>query len=474
MTTIRSILQSRAYEFLTKKLFTDCILKDETQNEHPAHAIILARRSTFFREYFQNNNPVNGNYVIEIKCNGQTINDLLAFVYSQTINVNYKNIVSLIKASQECGVNDLKEKAFQFLNPRIPLLNDNVVLRIIKDFINNGLDKVLISQNQIMRRLTTLLINADTAQKKNQIYDSISPLILARLLRPDSFDNNAKIDKASLIDEFMVRYKQNFPERDASSLLTNEEKQEFESDFESQNLTKLFIHCRCDWLTDATTRRCITQIINQRRNAINNFSQAINNVQENTSQWYPFIWASKIATQIQDGPVNTTVNIVKSLNTFDGFLDAQKPISPLKYGFVKVEASKELNKHFNPENAIWLDNSKYYLSNEPANGELHYTLCLGDKSRFQVEQLEIESDLSRIKGKRRQFPDAVKIEGFQCNGEPVQSSHQKESFNDEGKCIVNLGFQSPISKLKISMVGEERNGGNLLRIKFIDLKGHFI
>lgn len=490
---IKHTLLSRTYQFLTRKQFTDCILKDGN-NTFPAHRLILSQRSTFFKSYFENHPQNDGNYQIDLPFNDQNIIKLaIDFMYSQTIVVNMKNIMPVIKASDVYGIDDLRTRAFAFLKKELTNQPDITFLRIVKEFANLDLVYIFLQQDECIERLAGLLINADMPSKLHQIFDSITPLILAKALKCYRFnDPKIKIDKILIIDRFTNFYvtkkieeskeKTNqIKELNLNSILSNEEKLALESVFTWEETDfKRFLHYKCDWVSDSTSRNCINSIINNRRNIIKNFESEIqnNSSKADSNKWYTFIWTSAIANSVLVDK-SPEVNIISFLNTLGNYIDNQNAINPGRYRLIEVNSTPAMDKHFDPTNAIWLNEKKYYLSNIIMNGsskdaQPFYSFNLGESVNFEITELIIESNIPRCKDGKRQFPDIVRIEGITCQNQITKPVYEKIKYGDEGKCSANLHFDSPISQIKITMIGEERNGGNFLRIKFIDAKGHFI
>lgn len=485
---LKRTLEFKAYEFLLNNQLTDCILKDGNNIFH-AHRLILSQRSEWFKKYFKDH-PQNGNdcQVLLPFNNQNVIKNIIDFIYNQVIKVNFGNIMSIIKAADVYGIEDLKKHALSYLKIELTKLTDHSFLKIVKEFVDYDLDNIFIQQADSIERLSSLLLNSDVRQMNN-IFNSISPVILARILKTQKFkDPKQKIDRLTMIDNFTNFYIQKKVEQNTSknkySILTQEEKSAFENVFTwGENDYIRFLRYKCDWVTDSTSRRNINTVINNRRTMISNLASEItksSNSKLETCNWYPFVWISAVSNcNLTDSSPH--VNIISLLNTLDGFIDNQKAINPGKYNLIKIDSSPELNKHFNRNNAVWLENSSYYLSKTQINEsssvadiQPFYSFNLGECAHFEVSELIIESNIPRCKNGKRQFPDKVKIEGIKCDGQITEPVYDNIKYDAEGKCKTAIHFKSPIAQIKLSMVGEERNGGSLLRIKFIDANGHFI
>ncbi|OHT04525.1 hypothetical protein TRFO_27969 [Tritrichomonas foetus] len=450
----------KALEYLNNKQFIDCILTDG-QYKYNAHKIILSQQSQWFFNYFDRHPTLDAIQEVPIPFNPNDImKNLIEFLYSQPLRLTIDNAVTYLKASEVYGIAKLKMVITSYLSDVVH--NQNLILKITKQFTEYGL---IDSAIEYVGELATILCESPK-HKRRIVYDSICPEILAAILKNKKFNKYSETGKIEIIDEFV-----------GDKQLTENEKQSLETviDWSKEKSYLHFVRNSCNWVTAATSRPLIKKILDIRRKDINIFEEEMKNPTSSMiSRWYPFVWAECIAnaTECTKSP---TIDVVSYANRLGKI--TSKSYSPVKYGLLQANATPQFAQLFGVENALHDSDSNYYLSQDMSfDANYHkpfYSLLFSPSSHFFPTKITIRSDIPRKLDTKRQYPKAIILEGNTGAGQLTDPICDNVEFKD-GIADQQLKLNVPVASLKITLKGEEANGGSMLRIRYIDVKGYFM
>lgn len=497
-------LSSRSFEFLKKNCFTDCILIDDTI-EYKLHRVILAKGSIWFNSYFHEH-PKTG-IRVPIPFNYHNVfQHVIDFLYCQPISINVDNAVPLLKASIVYGISSLEQQVCKFLEKQPNTTFDSSFLKIVKQLVELDLSTKVIEIPEYVRHLAIVLNKSKTDTLKKQLYESLSPLILAQIFKQYRFplsasdlgesstiknpqSNIVRFDKIEWIENFVNYYiakkmASDSTLTDSSNVLTYEEKQALENCVhftEEKQQSRLFLQYKCDWVTPETAIQNLNQIINNRRKSLESFENEINNnpgISE-VSHMYPLIWATTIAQSVvaDRSPQTHVISFFNDLGQLSS--NQGEYINPCKYGFVRIDATPQFcnSQNYKPSNAVWMKPDCYYLSEDMTyqtkEANPYFSVSFSPNSRFILSQIQVESDIPRPKSTDRRFPSALEVRAQAQNDLNEKPICNNITFR-EGRGKQAVTSTTPIYGVKFIMSGEEDMGGRMLRIKYVDLVGHFL
>ena len=459
-TCLRSRLVSKSYFFLQKKLFIDCILKSN-ENEFHAHKLILSKESKWFNNYFMNHPTLDSVQIIELPfCSGNSFLDVIKLLYSVPIDITISKAILLLKYGNIYGIPKLLMIANSFLNE---VVNEDNVFKVTREMILNDITEEAFKYVDLLSRL---FFKAKPVQRKN-MYASLSPKVLAKILQSQEFNNVSDKEKVEIIEDFI-----------GDKVINENEKKDLESviNWNDPNAYLYFTNFKCSWVTNLTARPLLIKTLDIRRDNIINFSNESKSASEKVSRWYPFIWAHHIAQTIycKESPA---VKIVHLANTL-GIL-TKSSTNPGKYGLLNIDSSPPLLpiEKFLARNGVLEDDKIYFLSKDLSyeNETPFYSIKFSPNAHFLLSNILIDSYLPRFHNQsQRNAPQSVMLEGESSkNGKSECITLDPQLQFSKGIAKKTFNSSTPVSSIKFSLKQPSKDEC-ILRVKYVDLVGKFL
>ena len=329
-------LVSKFNQFKRESSFVDCYLCFSDQ-QYPCHRIILAKYSQWFSKYFDEHPSNDRIQKVEIPWNPNNFMDtFLDFIYTQEISISIKTIIPILSIASYYQFTQAKSVLMKYFKDCITETN---ALLLSKSCINLN----LIEESYILvTQISQLLLNADNSkpQLRQQIFSSICPFQLAKILSHAEFSAKTNGERISLIDEYFERHEPpTFQEREILSTVIN---------WNSSDSLNFYTNHKCHFFSFSNSRKLINTIINNRRESMKNFKKEIDQFDTSASRWYIFSWLNSIgkSSKIDAPPI---INISHFFSTLGGIVPE---FNPHNFGLINILSTRPLSKYFAPEKIL--------------------------------------------------------------------------------------------------------------------------
>ena len=308
--SINERIESKLKYFQENDTFTDINLILPNNSIIKAHRVVLAHYSIFFNEWLKkqpySRNLIEFNVCFDID---NLFSIMISFFYDNSIIDKPKNRSSLYALAVIYQVHSLE----QIMKSQIIKdLSISTVLGYLFPFsrlklhpnIKNQYTMIFNSFSQLYSKIDFIIsyISQNIKQlSKKCIFSSINPHILYLILSKIPQDIFSDFQKIDFIESYFVYYSYQF---------SNEEKQLLESviDFSDSNSYLYFNSFSLEWITDATYRRLVSILLNQRRSTLNFFKKTISNSSIYHSLCLPFSYLSDNINNNINNNLNNNIN----------------------------------------------------------------------------------------------------------------------------------------------------------------------
>ena len=459
-------LPNRARKFFKQGLFIDVTLVSP-EGRYGANRVFLANFSGYFRRLFAPDTSPEVRLPFD---EHGIMRDVLAFLRSDKLNFNMRNFHYILKAAEVYEIQPLKEAA-QFC------LKECVTPKTVKFATRALLDVGLVDQAcqnapllaQDMKKLM------DHGRDLGALLQYMNPRVLAAVLLQPQFASMKIEHKIKMIDDFVG----------VKELDNEEDRRVMEGfvDWSRPGSYKLFAKYKCAWVSAKMARPMLRKLIDVRRNSYRAMRDEIEHAASSVGRWSPFAWMTAIANgdEVRSAP---TVDIVKFAATLGGAIE--KPLNAADFGLIQVGSTKPLHPAYKARNIV-MDDDSYFLSVDTmfTNEEKFVSLYIGQDSRFVIDKVALDSNIRRlmppprqgveheVMPARRAYPVAVEMKVNTGAGAMAKPIAPRIEFRD-GKAVEEIKEQVPCCKVRFTMLGESGGGGALMRLKNVELTGHFL
>lgn len=437
--------------------FTDFTISTPNGITFKCNKIIFCHQSTWFYNYFKNNQE---NEILLPFCDDTTVESFISFFYDGKIVLNQSNVIVYLKYAIFYEVEKLQMIVDLFLGRAV---NQTNVLHFVKSMISNGLSKYACKYSQMLADI--LLKDKDAL--RTQLFSIITSDILYMILRtPKVQEYFGKQKIIEFIDEFDLM----------KPITSIEDKDNLESliDWNDKSSYMYFTKYQCNWVTPKTSRKFYSKILDVRRNDNKIFQNESSNAGDKIFRWYPYLWIHNIALAIEVDK-SPNVNIVEFFSTL-GIL--KQPINPYDFGFLQISSTPPISNLFLAKNALKKDDS-YFLSQDmmfETNKSPFFSIYIDKDAKFLPNEITIYSNikikLSDYEYRIQPYPQTVKLTGENSDGKLVDIITSLPFIDGIAKSTYR--DKSTFTKFIITMNGEEKGGGNVLRIRALDINGRFL
>lgn len=467
--TLHSRVDSIISQFYKDQKFFNCKLISSASSYY-SHTIVLSKQCKWFYEYFLSH-PIKNSEIetVQLPCDPDGyFKQFLNLIYSMNENINTQNILKFLKLATFYKCNSvLKILEYIFKD----YVNTSTILFLAKDFKELQIpEEVKLLSPFTSNVILEILSGEFNDFTLNDLFLVSDPYLIAATFKEPSFSTISDDEKLSLIDKYAEFHicSLNSSERESLFSIFNW------PDIKNKSvITKIARH-NCDWLPFSVYRSMSSEILTIRRQSLKSFSSEISKIQSNSiSRWYPFSWLSEIRESVL-ATSSPTVSLVHMISTLGNEVN---PLNPHTYNLINTFSSVEpVNVLYYDAQYILLDDQKYFVGFETGI-EPGVGIDIGLYAKFVVESVEIDSLIQKNDSKIdfiRPYPITIAIAGaekpddaFKVNGPTIEMENGR--FN--GKIDMNgKGY----SNFGILMKGSSSRGGNIFRIRKLELVGHFL
>lgn len=464
-------------EYRKNNKFIDIML-----NGIPAHKIILAKFSKYFKEYFVNHETKENIFTFDLKFNPENCFDqAIELIYDLDFHYSEKLIIPLLSVTEFYGIDQVK---FKLNNDLKLILNSSNAIDFAKQSKNYHFSDV--------DQIVDVIVQNINMYDQQSIITSVSVEALTKILKSPNlhFTDDQKISWVDKFDEI-------YPiknESDKYLLKTI-------VDFDQPDSFKLLINHRCMWLPSKILKTLLQKLMNVRRlisNHYNNYICAID--QEVISRWYLFSIDCDITNLISDIEIRDPdsqkqgpqVEAISFCNTLGHFIDVSE-INNFKESFICMKSDNDTFDYFGPKRIV-NGNPGHFLvyghlntENQEEVSQVSITIDLGPKALFKVDQCIINClDKDYFDHKKKLLENETIESTSSFYGVPIrlkvdfssEDGHESSVFvvyHKEHPANVDVSKVSfPIRKMTIDLCAPNAAKQYVLRIQSVQLIGRFI
>jgi len=438
--------RTRFYRFFTEKLFIDFTIKCGTERIM-CHKIVLVQSSKYFSDFFSRNpfaKEIEIPYYLDYSLSG-----IIESCYSNRIEVDIKSVIPVLKYSSMLGIVHIYNQCKTFL---IAHLKDSNRMKYAAQLCNLGLSDVISNPESISYFSSCLKNHA--MQKK--LFSAITPDFFVNLMGyPDNshYSNKQKICLIEVM--YQVRGFISDECRDSLASLI---------DWNEPDSYLYFMQYDLLWVPDRIARPFIGIALNNRISTVSCLCNEFKTI-ESTNSLYLMSWASFI---YQSKPFKYPMN-VEALSFISTQFGICRHFNIADYGLIQLTGSSSLSPEFELKKILEPD--MYYCSQDGSSTNHPYiVLSFGSDVRFRLQSITVNSDLIRVSKAKRGSPKVLHVDFGIGRTFPSTPLVDIKSNND----ICYGETDETITSLKISMISESSSEWWNLRIKSIELNGHFL
>lgn len=468
----KTFIHSSFDNFRKSGQFIDCNLIASGE-KYPAHRILLAQHSNWFRRYFEEH-PCARGQVIDIQIpidTGDRFTDFLDLLYNGKAVITHQNIPLLLKLTDFFEVTSLNTIMKKFC---MLAVNDTTLLPLVKEFIRLDLIKDAMNLSGYMARKLKDALNGkkDKAFSIKKFYNAVSPKVLASVLNDEVLRSLSDSKKVKLIDNY-VGDKELTDPSDCEALASC-------IDWKQENSKYHLVNNRCEWLPPEISFDLYKKLLMFRKGTVLKLKKSVKEIDDNKdiSRWYLFSWASKIhdSTLLKDD--NPECEVVSFIRTVGGMIS---PIDPHKYGLIQTFQTD--NPVYTPKyqaSNILNDDDSYFMAISKNLNSL-IGIDLGKNARFSVlsASLKTHVDVKVYSNKIEAKKPVIKKIGVTCGENESQCKTSQniitgETDDNNGEITIENQNKLPPSRcVAFKMLGKNSCGGNIIRVQNIEVKGCF-
>jgi hypothetical protein len=468
--SIRSYLTGNSLVLRKEGHFTDCCLIS-SGNRYLSHRVLLAHFSTWFSDYFRSHpeSPIDVPLPFD---DSNVIADILTFFYEGTVTFTLKSLPVFLKAASVYGIANLRLAADDSLRHHFTTRTLGHFTPALVSY--NLLTELCQFSDLLATHFKNLMSPTASAggefqdsdpSRRLSFYRDISPPVLHAILSHKIL-NLKRRDCVRYIDEFTGdNTNLDLPSRALLESLV---------DSQSPDFFTVLSHYKCNWLTPATMRRLLNEMLTVRRADQAAFESEQARAASQIGRWYLMSWMSAIES---GRPCSSTpeVDIVRFVSTLGNTVF---PLNPHPFGLIHVSATAPLGDSFRPENVLAMDG--YYLSchSTGPDHDPYISLYFGDHSRFVITHVHLDASITRKTGQKRTYPKKVKLE-VNTGAGPMEGpvvpeiEFETRAGGNEGTASADLAVRVPCCKVTLSMIGQAATGGRMFRLKTVEFRGYF-
>ena len=383
-------LGSKAQEFRSSGSFTDVILRYNSE-EFPAHRIILAKFSGWFKKYFTADKTVlkpNCQITIDIPENPEdSIKTVLTALYEGKLKLTVENAPAILKICVFYEIPHLTVAVRNFVSDSV---NQTTVLHYARRFIEYGL-------LQDAKGLAGIIAEELDKYYKNpgvpgniteqQIFEAVSDgRVFADVVSHEKMVSsqacNTEEKVVGIIDKYVgERIITNIEEQEALASIIN---------WEQPESYLYLVKFKCDWLPARIYRKLVCKVIDNRRKNANCFEEDSNKQGKDVSRWFVFSWITSVSKAIE-----TKSTPVVKINEFIRTLGGEsKPFNPVLFGIVDAKVVGRIaGKIYGPENI--LDGTDSFLSITSGQKEAAVSLLFGKHDTLNISKITFDFKVFR-------------------------------------------------------------------------------
>ena len=460
-------LPNRARQFFKEGQFIDVTLVSP-EGRYGANRVFLAHFCGYFRRLFATD--MSPEVHLPFDEHG-IMSDVLAFLRSDKLNFNMRNFHYILKAAEVYEIPLLKESVEFCLKECVTAKTVKFVTRALLDV---GLVEQACQSAPLLAQDMKKLL--DHGRDLGPLLQYMNPRVLAAVLMQPQFASMKVDNKIRMIDEFVGD----------KEIDSDDDRRVMEGfvDWSRPGSYKLFAKYRCAWVSAKLARPMLRKLIDVRRNSLRAMRSEMEQAASRVGRWSPFVWMTAIANgdDVQSAP---TVDIVKFAATLGGAIE--KPLNASDFGLIQVGSTKPLHPAYKAQNIV-MDDESYFLSVDTmfTKEEKFVSLYIGQDSRFVIHKVVLDSNIRRlmppprqgletreVMPARRAYPVAVAMKVNTGAGAMAEPIVPRIVFSD-GKAVEEIKDQVPCCKVSFTMLGPSGSGGALMRLKNVELTGHFL
>ena len=446
----------------------DCIIKC-CDKEFPAHRLVLARYSDFFRQLFLSTTSQDV-YQFTPDFNPQNcLISVVDFLYTGRIKIDASNVVAILATADHYKISVLKDIAhFRYCELLETLPSVNTALTFARHCADYGYSE---QHNEVV----PVIAQNFNSFTHDQLFESLNAAYLSEVLRSDKMPDLTADERLSLIDDF----------DSVTPVLDETDKAKLARviDWSSNDAYMYLARHKCAWMPSRIVRPLYKRVIMARRQTATALRQRAEAGPDTTSRWFPFTWLAEVknasgrVASVSQDLVKFATTLGTNLTTVKGDL----------MGVIHVKSSGT-TETFPVQNVFDGKRDTYFQGIWSRGEEAPFvSLGFGPLAYFTVEKVRlvcrtpefIEKKNAKVCELKQGWAENVetrcpvpkKIAFVGRNGQKV--TKRVRQFTERA---IDVNIDSPISDLRVSLdVQEEAEFGvAVLRIFAIEVYGEFV
>ena len=461
-------VSSRLATFRDQKAFTDCRLTSSEGLEFFCHRIVLAKYSTWFRQYFTEHSEPGKVTEVKIPMDPKgRFKDVIEFLYKGFLHFSLESIVDYLSIAEFYGIELLEMVAKDQLESALQngKFNIQLVLSISKRLTQVGLSRhALRLAPQIATELAAVRNNRAAVQR---IFNAISPEMLALIFQHERFAKLKPIERGRIADMYV-----------GDRVLTEEERRHismFVTDWSDESAYQVLVQNKCQWATADLVRRHYSRIIDTMRKNLAGLKHEVARSEEGFGKWCAYSWIHfiQLAIPTNETPIVNSVELARTLGV--GY-----EVDPVCVGMLSCSSSEPISPKFEARYALF-DNKNYFLSTvKHKNGKPFMRVDFGPRSKLLLHAIEINCSAKSRQNVPRMLPGPLTFTGVSEDGvtEVIIADVEYGSLPDlphgKGKLISGFHVKNKYRCITITEVQSQICDFDVLRILDIEFRGQFV
>lgn len=257
----------------------DCVIKC-CDKEFPAHRLVLARYSDFFRQLFLSTTSQDM-YQFTPDFNPQNcLISVVDFLYTGRIEIDASNVVAILVTADHYKISVLKDIAhFRYCELLETMTSVDIALTFARHCADYGYSE---QQNEVI----PIIAQNFNSFTHDQLFESLNAAYLSEVLMSDKLPNLTADERLSLIDDF-DSVKPVVDETDKAKLARV-------IDWSSNDAYMYLARHKCAWMPSKIVRPLYKKVIIARRQTAIELRRRTEAGPDTTSRWFPFTWVAEV------------------------------------------------------------------------------------------------------------------------------------------------------------------------------------
>jgi hypothetical protein len=437
--------------FRQEQRFTDIRLSFGDRS-YACHRIFLAKHSGFFRDLFRGA-PTCTRFTLPKDPDG-AFEEVLLFIYGAETHTSRANIVQVLKCADFYDMESLQNH-LEFLMHQLleGSLKSETALHLIGTFL----------RFQMERRAESLLpiicpcFLDEIGITQRAVCATLTPKLFAELLRTLS----DKLTNTQKFEYITTAYVPHHPG------LSGDDRAALGSAIEWTSI-EFLLRRNCDWVPDAVSRRGYGKILDNRRMAIHWLEKETAHITNDVSRLYLMNCANQIwRSEERPKSERYVVNLFESMSTFGGLLPLGS-LDPFQFGwFATSSTPRGFDRYFDAKFAF-VGADQYFMAIGDSKHPPTIRVDLGRIALFYVQQVAITYPPRKFNSA------AILLEGETEDGSVVKIAELAIGEAGADKMALVVKANQPFGRFRFSLKGSTGNGGWIMRVGRIELRGFFV